>query len=73
MKTDYNKYDRQSEIGDGDQREGELSMEASSQPTTEQIANLAYTLWQERGCPDGSPEEDWYDAEYRLSSSTVEK
>ena len=28
-------------------------------PTHEQIANLAYQLWQQRGCPDGSPEVDW--------------
>jgi hypothetical protein len=26
------------------------------------IAALAYELWQSRGCPDGSPEEDWYHA-----------
>ena len=28
-----------------------------------EIAELAYTLWQERGCPDGSPTEDWFRAE----------
>jgi len=27
------------------------------------IAELAYYLWRERGCPNGSPEEDWYRAE----------
>jgi hypothetical protein len=27
------------------------------------IAELAYHFWQERGCPEGSPEEDWYQAE----------
>jgi hypothetical protein len=27
------------------------------------IAELAYYLWRDRGCPDGSPEEDWYKAE----------
>jgi len=27
------------------------------------IAELAYRLWEERGCPEGSPEEDWYAAE----------
>ena len=26
----------------------------------EQIAALAYALRQERGCPEGSPEEDWF-------------
>ena len=27
------------------------------------IANLAYALWQHRGCPEGSAEQDWYEAE----------
>ena len=26
------------------------------------IAALAYQLWQARGCPEGSPEEDWFEA-----------
>src|SRR5207237_6396539 len=29
----------------------------------ERIARLAYSYWQERGCPEGSPEEDWLRAE----------
>jgi hypothetical protein len=32
----------------------------------EQITALAYALWQERGCPEGSPEEDWFRAEKEL-------
>ena len=32
----------------------------------EQIAALAPALWQERGCPEGSPEEDWFRAEKEL-------
>lgn len=35
-------------------------------PDYEQIASLAYALWQQRGCPDGSPEEDWFRAEKEL-------
>jgi hypothetical protein len=27
------------------------------------IAELAYHFWEERGCPEGSPEDDWYKAE----------
>jgi len=34
----------------------------------EQIARLAYAHWQNRGCPDGSPEEDWLRAEAELKS-----
>ncbi len=33
----------------------------------EDIASLAYALWQERGCPEGSSEEDWFRAEQELS------
>ena len=32
------------------------------------IAALAYALWQERGCPEGSPEEDWFNAAEQLRS-----
>jgi DUF2934 family protein len=40
----------------------------SSEILHEQIAALAYALWQERGCPEGSPEEDWFTAEKELSA-----
>jgi len=32
------------------------------------IATLAYELWKARGCPDGSPEEDWFRAAEELRS-----
>jgi hypothetical protein len=32
----------------------------------EEISRLAYSYWQARGCPIGSPEEDWYRAETEL-------
>src|SRR5689334_11491430 len=32
----------------------------------ERIAQLAYALWQDRGCPIGSPEQDWIEAERQL-------
>jgi len=32
------------------------------------IAALAYHLWQARGCPDGSSEEDWFHAAEELRS-----
>jgi hypothetical protein len=34
--------------------------------TEQQIAELAYSYWEARGCPDGSAEEDWYRAEQDL-------
>lgn len=33
---------------------------------TRQIAALAYQFWLDRGCPDGSPDEDWFKAELEL-------
>jgi hypothetical protein len=32
----------------------------------EEIARLAYSLWQARGCPVGSPETDWFRAEQEM-------
>ena len=33
---------------------------------------LAYRLWEERGRPEGRPEEDWFEAERRLLSNQHE-
>jgi hypothetical protein len=33
------------------------------------IARLAYALWQGRGCPEGSAETDWLEAERELRRS----
>ncbi len=35
----------------------------------EDVAELAYALWQERGCPDGSSEEDWFRALEKLRTT----
>ena len=37
------------------------------------IAALAHKLWQERGSPEGSPDEDWFHAVERLSSGSGSK
>ena len=36
-----------------------------------EIENLAYRLWQERGCPLGSPEDDWFKAERELDRGLI--
>lgn len=33
---------------------------------------LAYRLWQERGCPLGRPDDDWFEAERRLQTGEHE-
>jgi hypothetical protein len=43
--------------------------EASNAAGSDAIAKIAYDLWLIRGCLDGSPEEDWYEAERILKSS----
>ena len=36
----------------------------------ERIAALAYELWRQRGCPDGSPDQDWFHAEEVLKNQS---
>lgn len=38
-------------------------------PDRDHVAELAYTLWESRGCPIGSSEEDWFKAEQDLQST----
>ena len=39
---------------------------AKPAPTTELIAQRAYEIWQESGCPEGCEQEHWYQAEAEL-------
>jgi hypothetical protein len=43
-------------------------------PEHRSIGELAYHIWQARGCPEGSAEQDWLDAEKQLKgpSRTIE-
>ena len=41
---------------------------AVPEPSHEEIALRAYQLWEERGKPHGSDEEDWYLAEQQLQA-----
>lgn len=47
----------------------ERKVKPATTPEPDQIALLAYTLWQQRGCPEGSPEADWLRAEEELTKS----
>jgi len=46
---------------------------ATVSPTESEIANLAYQLWQDNGCPVGSDKEDWFRAEAMLKNALVAK
>ena len=47
---------------------GSHQVPATTGPDQADIARLAYLHWLERGCPIGSPEEDWSWAEQGLKS-----
>jgi Protein of unknown function (DUF2934) len=51
------------------QRPTETKVKSATPPEPDQIASLAYTLWEQRGCPEGSPEVDWLQAEEELAIS----
>ncbi len=36
------------------------------EPATQQIAERAWQIWQEQGCPDGCAEQNWLQAEAEL-------
>ena len=46
-----------------------LKRSASMHPEHRSIGELAYRLWQARGCPDGTAEQDWLEAEKQLEAS----
>ena len=39
-----------------------------SPPTHTEVAELAYSYWEARGCQGGSPAEDWFRAEHELNT-----
>jgi hypothetical protein len=43
----------------------------ASAPSPEQIASLAYSYWEARGCQGGSPEADWLRAEQELAAAAI--
>jgi hypothetical protein len=46
------------------------ALEVSEDSISDDIAQLAYSLWEARGRSGGSPEEDWYRAEHLIRSKT---
>jgi hypothetical protein len=50
----------------------ELNPDPTASPLDrEAIAALAYRLWQQRGCPAGSGEQDWLEAEAILRTESL--
>ena len=44
---------------------------ASGAVDTEEVARLAFSYWQARGCQGGSPEEDWFRAEQEVRNRSL--
>ncbi len=51
-----------------EEHQGTKTGQGTHAPSKQAIAALAYELWQGRGCPEGSPEEDWHRAVEELRS-----
>lgn len=45
-----------------------LAASTEHQPRHDDIAALAYARWQEKGCPQGTHQEDWLSAEQELTA-----
>jgi hypothetical protein len=50
-----------------------MSAAAPVRPTDTEIAAVAYRLWLDKGCPVGSDQEDWLQAEAMLKNALVAK
>jgi hypothetical protein len=51
---------------------GSRGIPATISPAHANIARLAYLHWLDRGCPIGSPEEDWSQAEQDLKNKQTQ-
>ena len=56
----------ESELTDSRSAAANSTLEARNQASSADIAAMAYQLWIARGCPEGSPEVDWFQAEENL-------
>jgi hypothetical protein len=56
---------RQNDQGEAEVMEIEIHASVDA-PGFHEVSELAHHLWIERGCPIGSPEEDWFHAEREL-------
>jgi hypothetical protein len=50
--------------------QGAAEVYSLGRPAEQDVAELAYRRWVDRGCPQGSPEEDWFEAERDLLSQS---
>ena len=65
MKTQEEQVHTAHESGHGSDEATDLCIEHRTLDQ-EAIARLAYFYWEKRGCPNDSPDEDWFRAEAEL-------
>jgi Protein of unknown function (DUF2934) len=52
-----------------EQNEVDNEGDGSSSPNQQEIALRAFELWHAKGCPDGTAEENWFEAEAELQQA----
>lgn len=45
--------------------------QSSEPPDESAVAELAYRRWVEKGCPQGTAEDDWFEAERDLRTASI--
>jgi hypothetical protein len=58
-------------IGHPSHRQRVISYEVYLQARREYVTSLAHHYWQLRGCPEGSPEVDWFLAEQKADQDLL--
>lgn len=61
-----NKISRSRKTSGAEKSRSTRSSTTPVNPTYEQIAELAYHIWQSRGCPWGQSLDNWLEAEHQL-------
>jgi hypothetical protein len=69
MSKSRHTYSPESQMEDGDSRSPMDSREARFSHSD--VASRAYERWQRRGRPEGSAEDDWFEAERELESQEM--
>jgi hypothetical protein len=54
---------RETETNAGQSIVTKRSLQPSPLSAKDKVTDLAHSLWKQRGSPDGSPENDWFEAE----------
>ena len=68
--TTQDSVQQDSETQRSDRSADPSQFQASPMSTQDQIARLAYSIWERRDTSQGSPEQDWQEAERQIRQSS---